>query len=172
MQPFAFSPWVWRDPTVVGTYPPAGDPALDVGTADSVAADERAASGVAGYHVEAADGGIGSIDEATYDVGSAYIVVDTGPWIFGHKVLLPAGTVHRVDHDDRKIHVDRTKEQIKNAPEYDKETFDTQEYRLRRRVRRLPVIDGHRLAGIVAVADVARALPDRPVGDLIDAISA
>jgi CBS domain-containing protein len=39
------------------------------------------------------------------------------------------------------------------------------------RVRRLPVIDGHTLVGIVAVADVARALPDRPVGDLIDAIS-
>jgi CBS domain-containing protein len=41
----------------------------------------------------------------------------------------------------------------------------------RHKVRRLPVIDGHRLVGIVAVADVARALPDRPVGDLIDAIS-
>jgi len=39
-------------------------------------------------------------------------------------------------------------------------------------VRRLPVIDGHRLVGIVAVADVCRALPDRKVGDLIDAISA
>jgi CBS domain-containing protein len=39
------------------------------------------------------------------------------------------------------------------------------------KVRRLPVIDGHSLVGIVAVADVARALPDRPVGDLIDAIS-
>jgi len=38
-------------------------------------------------------------------------------------------------------------------------------------VRRLPVIDGHRLIGIVALADVARALPDRPVGDLLDAIS-
>jgi CBS domain-containing protein len=38
-------------------------------------------------------------------------------------------------------------------------------------VRRLPVIDGHRLVGIVALADVARALPDRPVGDLIDAIT-
>jgi CBS domain-containing protein len=39
------------------------------------------------------------------------------------------------------------------------------------KVRRLPVIDGHRLVGIVAVADVARALPDRPVGDLMDSIS-
>ncbi|GGQ87956.1 CBS domain-containing protein [Couchioplanes azureus] len=39
------------------------------------------------------------------------------------------------------------------------------------KVRRLPVIDGHQLVGIVAVADVARALSDRKVGDLIDAIS-
>ena len=38
-------------------------------------------------------------------------------------------------------------------------------------VRRLPVIDGHDLVGMVAVADVARALSDRPVGDLVDAIS-
>ncbi|MEO3808256.1 CBS domain-containing protein [Sphaerisporangium sp. B11E5] len=38
-------------------------------------------------------------------------------------------------------------------------------------VRRLPVIDGHRLVGIVALADVARALPDRPVGDLVDALT-
>ncbi|MEV7802290.1 CBS domain-containing protein [Microbispora sp. NPDC088329] len=36
---------------------------------------------------------------------------------------------------------------------------------------RLPVVDGHTLVGIVALADVARALPDRPVGDLVDAIS-
>jgi CBS domain-containing protein len=39
------------------------------------------------------------------------------------------------------------------------------------KVRRLPVIDGHRLVGMVALADVARALPDRPVGDLMDAVT-
>ncbi|UUY52524.1 CBS domain-containing protein (plasmid) [Streptomyces yangpuensis] len=38
-------------------------------------------------------------------------------------------------------------------------------------VRRLPVIDGHTLVGIVALADVARALPDTKVGDLLEAIS-
>ncbi len=38
-------------------------------------------------------------------------------------------------------------------------------------VRRLPVIDGHRLVGIVAQADVARALPDPPVGALVEALS-
>ncbi|MGW7435328.1 CBS domain-containing protein [Streptomyces sp. NPDC054849] len=39
------------------------------------------------------------------------------------------------------------------------------------KVRRLPVIDGHRLVGIVAQADVARALPDPQVGDLLQALS-
>ncbi|WJV50530.1 CBS domain-containing protein [Streptomyces flavofungini] len=39
------------------------------------------------------------------------------------------------------------------------------------KVRRLPVIDKHRLVGIVAQADVARALPDPQVGDLLDALS-
>ncbi|MFD3762512.1 CBS domain-containing protein [Streptomyces sp. NPDC058622] len=38
-------------------------------------------------------------------------------------------------------------------------------------VRRLPVIDGHRLVGIVAQADVARALPDPQVADLLQALS-
>jgi CBS domain-containing protein len=39
-------------------------------------------------------------------------------------------------------------------------------------VRRLPVIDGHDLIGIVSQADIARNLPDDKVGDLVDAISA
>ena len=52
---------------------------------------------LSGLSVEALDGSIGKIDEATNDVGGSYIVVDTGPWIFGKKVLLPAGVVERVD---------------------------------------------------------------------------
>jgi CBS domain-containing protein len=39
------------------------------------------------------------------------------------------------------------------------------------KVRRLPVIDGHDLVGMLAQADVARALPDASVGDLLEAIS-
>jgi CBS domain-containing protein len=40
------------------------------------------------------------------------------------------------------------------------------------KVRRLPVIDGHDLVGIIAVADIARELEDdASKGDLIEAIS-
>ena len=38
-------------------------------------------------------------------------------------------------------------------------------------VRRLPVIDGHRLIGIVSQADVAKNLPEDKVGELVEAIS-
>jgi CBS domain-containing protein len=40
------------------------------------------------------------------------------------------------------------------------------------KVRRLPVIDGHELVGIVSQADVATNLPEERVGDLVEAISA
>jgi hypothetical protein len=97
----------------------------------STDAGRRGGVDLTGYKVEATDGGIGSIDEATYDVGSACLVVDTGPWIFGRKVLLPAGTVQRIDHNERVAYVDRTKDQIKDSPEYDKEASRTPEYRER-----------------------------------------
>ena len=82
-----------------------------------------------GYGVEAIDGGIGKIDEASNDVGASYVVVDTGPWIFGKKVMLPAGVISRVDRDEEKVHVTRTKDQIKNAPEFDEDTYREQTYR-------------------------------------------
>jgi hypothetical protein len=84
---------------------------------------------VEGFRVEATDGSIGKVDEATYDVGRSYIVVDTGPWIFGKKVMLPAGVIERVDHDAQQIFVNLTKEQIKNAPEFDEMTYRDDEYR-------------------------------------------
>ncbi len=39
------------------------------------------------------------------------------------------------------------------------------------KVRRLPVIDGHDLVGMVSQADIARNLPDDKTGDLVQAIS-
>ncbi len=39
------------------------------------------------------------------------------------------------------------------------------------KVRRLPVIDGHDLVGMVSQGDVARNLPEEKVGDLVEAIS-
>jgi hypothetical protein len=76
---------------------------------------------VAGYDVEATDGSIGRIDEATYQEGSSCLVIDTGFWIFGKKRMIPAGVVQRVDPENKKVFVSMSKEQIKAAPDYDAE---------------------------------------------------
>jgi CBS domain-containing protein len=39
------------------------------------------------------------------------------------------------------------------------------------RVRRLPVIDGHDMVGMLSQADIARNLPENKVGELVEAIS-
>jgi hypothetical protein len=84
---------------------------------------------LSGYKVEAIDGGIGKVDEASNDVGSSYIVVDTGPWILGKKVMLPAGVISNIDLDTETVFVNRTKEQIKDSPEFDADRYRGDDYR-------------------------------------------
>jgi hypothetical protein len=82
-----------------------------------------------GYSVEATDGGIGKVDEASYEAGAGHIVVDTGPWIFGKKVLLPAGLIARIDPESETVFVRALKDEIKDAPEYDVDLGVDDEYR-------------------------------------------
>ena len=84
---------------------------------------------LSGFSVEAIDGGIGKVDDATHDVGQSFIVVDTGPWIFGKKVMLPAGLIRDIDPDTETILVNRTKDEIKNAPEFDEQRHSDPAYR-------------------------------------------
>lgn len=76
----------------------------------------RTGTDLIGFKVEASDGSIGKVDKHSEDVGAAYIVVDTGVWIFGKQVLLPAGVISSIDVAERTIHVGRTKDEIKNSP--------------------------------------------------------
>jgi PRC-barrel domain len=99
------------------------------GYRDTTLESDLSGSNVVGYNVEALDGSIGKVDEATFDATAGYIVVDTGPWIFGKKVLLPAGVINSADHNDEKVFVNRTKDQIKNAPEFDDSLTRDETYR-------------------------------------------
>jgi hypothetical protein len=84
-----------------------------------------------GFKVEARDGSIGKVDESTVESGggSSFIVVDTGPWIFGKKVMLPAGVVRDIDLDTETVFLDLSKDEIKSAPEFDEKTYRDQTYR-------------------------------------------
>jgi len=91
-------------------------------------ADYRPDASLLGYKVEATDGHIGKVDEDTHELTFSCLVVDTGPWIFGKKVLLPAGTIRRIDHSEEKIYLDRSKEQVKRAPEFHPDTVGKPDY--------------------------------------------
>ena len=63
------------------------------------------------------------------EIAASYLVVETGPWIFGKRVLLPAGIVDQIDEADGIVYVNHTKEEIKNAPEYDPDLGSDERYR-------------------------------------------
>jgi hypothetical protein len=79
--------------------------------------------GLAGFDVEATDGRIGKLDEASDELGASCLVVDTGFWIFGKKRLLPAGFVTRVDRANEKVHVGLTKDEVKSLPDFDPDRY-------------------------------------------------
>ena len=72
-----------------------------------------------GMTVEAVDGSVGSVKDVISDIDGAYLLVDTGPPILGKTVFLPAGLVTAIDVDNESIRVDRTKDEIKGAPDFD-----------------------------------------------------
>jgi BON domain len=82
-----------------------------------------------GFEVEARDGTIGTVDKRS-EVGADHLIIDTGPWIFGKKVVLPVGLVERVDADGGggRLFVSRWKDEIKNAPEFDEDAVDDPAY--------------------------------------------
>jgi hypothetical protein len=72
-----------------------------------------------GFDVEATDGAIGRVDDVAAEDGAGWIVVDTGPWVFGRRIALPAGVIERVDVPGRRVHLACGKEDVRYAPDYD-----------------------------------------------------
>ncbi len=97
------------------------------GTRDEESERERA--DLEGFTVAARDGEAGKVVEATFDDGSSYLVVDTGPPLMGKKTVLPAGLVRDIDSLEQTVYVDRTKDEIKDAPEVEVERLREEEYR-------------------------------------------
>jgi hypothetical protein len=107
-----------------------------------------------GFGVEATDGSIGKVDEATRDADASFLVVDTGPSLFRKRVLLPAGLVKRVDRDEETIYVSRTKDEIKQSPEFDNANYQGDEYRAD--------VSDYYLARLTSDSEVQPKQEDRP----------
>ncbi|GAA4308628.1 hypothetical protein GCM10023086_27510 [Streptomyces venetus] len=79
-----------------------------------------------GFTVAATDGTIGHVDREAAPHGMRHLVVDTGVWVFGRSVLVPAGVVTAVDPQARKIMLACSRSDAKAAPRFqtDSETRD------------------------------------------------
>ena len=75
-----------------------------------------------GATVRASDGDIGSVKEAFFDDQAwaiRYLVVDTGSWLSGRRVLISPYAVSRAASDGDFIDVTLTREQVRNSPDVD-----------------------------------------------------
>jgi hypothetical protein len=91
----------------------------------------RSVSEVSGYHIRALDGEIGHVDDFLADSESwaiRYLLVDTSNFIGGKWVLVAPDWARRIDWNQLAIHVDMTRDDVKNSPEYDPDKPLQREY--------------------------------------------
>jgi hypothetical protein len=90
-------PWTYRDPDVLGV-------------------DLSRVRDLVGFDVSATDGRLGTVDAATYARSESYVVVDL---VSGKRALLPAALIHRVDLALATVFIDRSKDEVSSAPQYE-----------------------------------------------------
>jgi hypothetical protein len=80
----------------------------------------RHESEILGYAIHASDGLIGTVSDFLFDDATwlvRWLVIDTGNWLPGRKVLLPPSALAEVNHMGHQFSVKLTKQQVKTCPE-------------------------------------------------------
>jgi hypothetical protein len=107
--------------------------AASVGVAE---ADQhlRSTKEVIGYKIHAKDGKIGHLDDLIveeYEWKIRLMIVDTGGWIAGRKVLIPPAWIKEIRWEESEAYVDVTKEEVQKSPEFNPESPVNREYETR-----------------------------------------
>jgi hypothetical protein len=91
----------------------------------------RSAGDVNGYYIAATDGDIGHVEDLLVDDDSwavRYLIIDTKNWWPGRKVLISPRWVQSISWHDQQVHLDMTRAQIKESPEYTPQMFVDRDY--------------------------------------------
>jgi hypothetical protein len=86
---------------------------------------------VASYHIAATDGEIGHVVDFIVEDDSwkiRYLVIDTRKWWRGKKVIVSPEWIAAIDWAQAKVHVNLSREGIKQSPEYDSSKLISREY--------------------------------------------
>jgi sporulation protein YlmC with PRC-barrel domain len=79
-----------------------------------------AASAIKGYAILGSDGRFGTVSDLLFDDQSwkiRWLVVDTGGWLSGRKVVIPPAAIGRADFELGELEVALTKTQIEGSPD-------------------------------------------------------
>jgi hypothetical protein len=82
----------------------------------------RSMAAITGCHIHATDGEIGHIEDFLVDDADwniRYIKVDTRNWWPGQQVLISPFSVQEIDWAGKLVHIDVSRQRIKDAPPYD-----------------------------------------------------
>jgi hypothetical protein len=130
-------PTYWSGPFMWGPFP---DLDRDHGAVNGINAGGKAwdprlrsTAAVTGYDIQASDGEIGHVadfvvDDETWAI--RYMIVDTGNWWPGKKVLVSPRWIQRVSWSESKVFVDFLRETIKLSPEYSSGAQLTRNYEI------------------------------------------
>jgi len=129
-------PMYWAGPFMWGAYPyivrggknwegasPAGEKEWDPHL--------RSTHEVSSYHIQAADGELGHVEDFIIDDETwaiRYLVISTHNWWPGKKVLISPLWITRVSWNESKVFVKLPREIIKESPEYTDESRVTRDY--------------------------------------------
>src|SRR5688572_31359045 len=126
-------PYLWGDSAFPATLamPPAVESQMAAAATarqrqseDSYDERLRSVNEVRGYHIEAADGEIGHVDDFVIDDRDwaiRSIVIKTGGWLSGRKTIVSTQSIEGISWTESKMFVNLTRDQIAGGPEYVKD---------------------------------------------------
>jgi hypothetical protein len=91
----------------------------------------RSTNDVTGHHIQSTDGELGHVDGFIIDDETwaiRYLVVDSGNWWPGRKVLVSPRWIDRISWSESKVFVNLTREAIKQSPEFTEGSLLTRDY--------------------------------------------
>ncbi|NVN91218.1 MAG: PRC-barrel domain containing protein [Desulfuromonadales bacterium] len=129
-------PMYWGGPYMWGAYPYAVVAAREKGSHARPGEKPwnphlRSTNEVSSYHIQAADGDIGHVDDFIIDDETwaiRYLVIDTRNWWPGKKVLISPHWIDKISWEASKVFINLTRASIKQSPEYTEELLLTRDY--------------------------------------------
>jgi uncharacterized protein YrrD len=91
----------------------------------------RSSDFITGHNIQATDGEIGHVDDFIIDDETwaiRYLIIETGSWWEGKKVLLSPKWIDRVSGEETNVSVKLSRESIMKSPGYSEEELLTRDY--------------------------------------------